>query len=229
VDAVMDGEEALLTLRRKEYDIVLMDCQMPRLDGWETTRRVRKMEKGREGRTWIIAMTAHSLVGDRERCIETGMDDYLSKPLRFAELAAAIERSPAGQRVIAETAATAPEGDVVCAEKISSFRQMEEESGQTVLLSVVDLFIERTPPMFKEARRAVLGNDSKRIARIAHTIKGSCSNFGAHRMRLACERLEIAAKSDDHRASIPGMIDEIEREFGFVRDALRTELEAKTS
>jgi HPt (histidine-containing phosphotransfer) domain-containing protein len=117
---------------------------------------------------------------------------------------------------------------VVCREKISGFRQLEEESGTTMLDSVIDLFIERTPPMFKEVRRAVLSNDMARIARLAHTIKGSCSNFGARRMKAACERLESAAVGDGNRAGMVGILDEIEREFGFVRDALENELEAKS-
>ena len=227
VDSVFDGEEVLLALRKKTYDVILMDCQMPRLDGWETTRRIRQMEKGRRGRTWIIAMTAHSLVGDRDRCMETGMDDYLSKPVRFDDLASALGQCPASRRSVADAAGHAPD-DVVCREKISGFRQLEEESGTTMLDSVIDLFIERTPPMFKEVRRAVLSNDVTRIARLAHTIKGSCSNFGARRMKTACERLESAAAGDGNRAGMVGILDEIEREFGFVRDALETELEAKS-
>ena len=227
VDSVMDGEEALLAVRKRTYDVILMDCQMPRLDGWETTRRIRQMEKGRPQRTWIIAMTAHSLVGDRERCIEAGMDAYLSKPMRFGDLATALEQTPAAHREISADG-TLVVANVVCREKISSFRQLEEESGQTVLVSVIDLFIERTPPMFKEARRAVLSNDAPRVARLAHTMKGSCSNFGAHRMLAACARLEAAAIGDDMRGG-SGLVDEIEREFSFVRTALENELEAKTS
>ena len=226
VDSVIDGEEALLAVRKKSYDVILMDCQMPRLDGWETTRRIRRMEKGRTDRTWIIAMTAHSLVGDRERCMEAGMDDYLSKPVRFGDLAVALEQSPAARRIIATDAAPAA-AHVVCREKISSFRQLEEESGQTVLVSVIDLFIERTPPMFREARRAVISNDAPRVARLAHTMKGSCSNFGAQRMLAACERLEAAAVSEDIREGT-GLVDEIEREFSFVRVALENELEAQS-
>ena len=225
VDSVFDGEEVLLALRKKSYDVILMDCQMPRLDGWETTRRIRQNEKGRTGRTWIIAMTAHSLVGDRDRCMETGMDDYLSKPVRFDDLASALGQCPASRRPVpGETRQGA--GDVVCREKISSFRQLEEESGATVLVSVIDLFIERTPPMFKEVRRAVMSNDLTRILRLAHTIKGSCSNFGAHRMKSACDRLEAAAAGDGDRTAMVGLLDEIEREFGLVCTALQMELEA---
>ncbi len=222
-DTVGDGEEALQAIRRKSYDVILMDCQMPRLDGWETSRRIRQMEKGQAHRTWIVAMTAHSLVGDRERCMEAGMDDYLSKPVRFAELATALEQSPEGQRVAAARAQEEP-ANVISREKISGFRQIEEETGQTVLTSVIDLFIERTPPMIAEARKAVSGRDTQRIVRLAHTIKGSCSNFGAHRMRAACERLEEAAPNEADVEELMGLLGEIEREFAFVRSALEGEL-----
>ncbi|MEO6738743.1 MAG: PAS domain S-box protein, partial [Chthoniobacteraceae bacterium] len=225
VDFAFDGEEVLLSLRKKSYDVILMDCQMPRLDGWETTRRIRQMEKTRTERIWIIAMTAHSLVGDRDRCMETGMDDYLSKPVRFDDLASTLAHCPASRRIVPSDSRHAL-GDVVCREKISGFRQLEEESGTTLLVSVIDLFIERTPPMFKEVRRAVMSNDVTRIARLAHTIKGSCSNFGAHRMKAACDRLEAAASGDGSRAGMVLMLDEIEREFASVRDALQNELEA---
>jgi PAS domain S-box-containing protein len=228
VDSVMDGEEALLAIRKSNYDVVLMDCQMPKLDGWETSRRIRQLEKDRTHRTWIVAMTAHSLVGDRERCMEAGMDDYLSKPVRFSDLAAALEQSPAGRIAVAADATHEP-ANVFCREKISSFRQLEKESGQTVLTSVIDLFIERTPPMFKEAKKAILSNDIQRVMRLTHTIKGSCSNFGAHRMRAACERLEKNALGDTNSGAMAEMLDEIEREFGFVRAALEIEMEAKTS
>ena len=228
VDSVYDGEEVLLALRKKTYDVILMDCQMPRLDGWETTRRVRQMEKGRPGRIWIIAMTAHSLVGDRDRCMETGMDDYLSKPARFDDLASALGHCPASRRASGGDARHSRD-DVVCREKISSFRQLEEESGTTVLVSVIDLFIERTPPMFKDVRRAILSNDITRIARLGHTIKGSCSNFGAQRMKAACERLESATRTGGDRAGMLATLDDIEREFGLVRSALQAELEVKIS
>jgi CheY-like chemotaxis protein/HPt (histidine-containing phosphotransfer) domain-containing protein len=228
VDSVTDGEEALQAIRKKRYDVILMDCQMPTLDGWETSRRIRRLENGRAHRTWIIAMTAHSLVGDRERCMEAGMDDYLSKPVRFGVLASALERSPAALR--AEPAGAMPEpGDVVCAEKISNFRQLEEETGESVLESVIDLFIKRTPPMFAEARKAILSDDPARVGRLAHTIKGSCSNFGAHRMQAACERLERALLGDSSSDGLVEMLVRIEREFGFVCAALENEMEVKSA
>jgi two-component system, sensor histidine kinase and response regulator len=227
VDSVTDGDEAVLAVGKKHYDVILMDCQMPNLDGWEATRRIRQIETSGGDHIWIVAMTAHSLVGDRERCMDAGMDDYLSKPVRFRELSAALGRIPIARQV-AQVNGTPVPTNVVCQERITGFRQLEEETGQDVLGSVIDLFIARTPPIFIEARQAVIRNDAPRIARLAHSIKGSCSNFGAHRMQAACERLETASLGGSLEVA-GGILDEIEREFGFVRVALENELEVKSA
>src|SRR6202035_4001104 len=93
-DVANNGIEVLNALAKQRYDIILMDCQMPDMDGCEVTEEIRRRQR-RENRTWIIAMTANAMVGDRERCLTAGMDDYISKPLRRAELHAALERAAA--------------------------------------------------------------------------------------------------------------------------------------
>jgi CheY-like chemotaxis protein len=90
-DTVSNGAQALIALSRTHYDLVLMDCMMPELDGFETTRQIRIRENGRD-RLPVIAMTANAMKGDRERCLESGMDDYLSKPIDLARLAETLER-----------------------------------------------------------------------------------------------------------------------------------------
>ncbi len=95
-DIVTNGIEAINALKIKQYDVILMDCEMPALDGYEATKEIRQQEKnGRH--TWIIAMTAYAVVGDREKCIKAGMDDYINKPLRQEELRTALERGMAGR------------------------------------------------------------------------------------------------------------------------------------
>ena len=91
VDVVGDGAEALEALRMRHYDVVLMDCQMPGVDGYQATAELRRREAGGR-RTPVIAMTAQAMDGDRRRCLEAGMDDYISKPMRRAELTEVLER-----------------------------------------------------------------------------------------------------------------------------------------
>ncbi|MBL9135906.1 MAG: response regulator [Verrucomicrobiales bacterium] len=94
-DIAVNGLEALETLRRQAYDLILMDCHMPEMDGYETTARIRKLEEANpSNRTWIVAMTADAMQGDREKCLSAGMDDYLSKPVRLSDLAAVLDRAP---------------------------------------------------------------------------------------------------------------------------------------
>lgn len=106
-DLAVDGLEALSAINRQTYDLVLMDLQMPEIDGFEVTRRIRS-QLSADQQPAIIAMTAHALLGYRERCLEAGMDDYLSKPIQFEQLHAALERVEARH---AKAAELAPEGD----------------------------------------------------------------------------------------------------------------------
>jgi CheY-like chemotaxis protein len=101
-DAVGNGQEVLAAIQQTPYDVILMDCQMPTMDGYEATRRIRQREQAAPGepRHYIIAVTAHALDGDRDSCLKAGMDDYLSKPVRLDDLGRALERSLLAQTAV---------------------------------------------------------------------------------------------------------------------------------
>ena len=177
VDVAADGREALAKLAQGDYAAVFMDCQMPVLDGYETTGRIRASE--RDSRLPVIAMTAHAMAGDRERCLDAGMDDYLSKPLRPEALDAVVERwlgvaaSPAIEQLID-------------AARMRTFREQYPD----IVDQLVDLFVQSTPPALEELRAAVGAEDRDAVRRAAHKLKGSCLNIGATFMATLCGGLE---------------------------------------
>ena len=220
VDIAVDGIAVLAAAQRTAYEVILMDCQMPGTDGYEATRQIRRTEEGRGRRAWIIAMTANALVGDRTRCVEAGMDDYISKPVRQDELAAVLNR----YIVLRNRAdADATWENALDADALNAFRDLESESGESVLDDLVQLFFENTPTVIEAAYAALQTGNAPGLAREAHTLKGSCSNFGASRMRFACEQIEFAAESGDLHAAAE-MLAKVVHEYELVRTALKHEV-----
>ena len=180
-DLAVNGLEVLTTLESKQYDIILMDCQMPELDGYEVTREIRKRE-GNARRTWIIAMTANVMKGDREKCLAAGMDDYLSKPLRRAELVAALER------VASAPAASPIDPDFLVSLAGQDISEFEE---------LIELFTESAPASITDMRRAIEKSSATDLAMAAHTLKGSCSNMGGSPLQELCGQLEFLGRSNN--------------------------------
>jgi PAS domain S-box-containing protein len=174
-DVVTNGFEVLHALQSQRYDIVLMDCHMPDLDGYETTREIRQRE-GTVRHTWIIAMTANVMAGDREKCLAAGMDDYVSKPLDRSELQLALARRM-GQPA-------PPFG----ADVLARLKAEDEEQ----LAQLIELFVESAPAYISDLQQALANSRARDLALAAHTLKGSCSNFGALPLRDLCARIEQA-------------------------------------
>jgi CheY-like chemotaxis protein len=218
-DTAANGRMALAALQNQAYDVVIMDCQMPELDGYGATRELRAME-AESRHTWVIAMTAHSLEGDREKCLEAGMDDYLSKPVRPNDLRAALLRCPA--LVQTDFRATESVAGVIDPGLLAGFREMDPDGSGGMLAKLIDLFLENTPTVLAEARAALCEASASRIERAAHMLKGSCANFGATSMQDACARLEGLCRE----GSLEGadeILAEVEKEFHYVQLALERE------
>jgi CheY-like chemotaxis protein len=176
VDIANDGVEALAKLATGAYAAVFMDCQMPNLDGYSTTARIRERERAGE-RMPVIAMTAHAMKGDRERCLEAGMDDYLSKPLRPEAL----------DEVLARWLGFAPATEaLIDAARMRTFR----DDYPDIVDQLLELFLSSTPPLLDELREAVGASDDDAMRRTAHKLKGSCQNIGATFMATLCRSIE---------------------------------------
>jgi two-component system, sensor histidine kinase and response regulator len=191
------GEDALRQLLHHDVAVILLDVQMPELDGFEATAQIRARESGGE-RVPIIAMTASAMEGDRERCLDAGMDDYIAKPLRPDELDAVLERwlghsPPRGDRN--GDAAGDRRHALVDAGRIRRFKADYPEIAGRLLA----LFSDTTPPLLEQLSNAVHASDDETVRRLAHKLKGSCQNIGATRMTVLCRSLE---ESGAHAAPI---------------------------
>ena len=219
-DSAENGRLALQAMRCAPYDVVFMDCQMPELDGYEATREIRRIE-GSDRHTWIVAMTAHSLEGDREKCLAAGMDDYLSKPAKIEDLRVALERYD-GIRGIEKEVRECGSTPAVDLTLLAGLRDLDGSGDDSIVGNLIDLFLESTPAAMAEAKSAAMQQLAPQLGRAAHTLKGSCSNFGAERMREVCQRLESLASTGTTDGA-PELLEQIEREFHYVRLTLERE------
>jgi PAS domain S-box-containing protein len=219
-----NGAEAVEKFVPETYAAVLMDCQMPVMDGYEATAQLRAAEAGRPP-TPIVAMTAGALAGDRERCLAAGMDDYISKPVAFEDLAAALRRwvardngqSPRG------TAAAPPEAagsSALDARVLGELRALDTP-GSGFFQGVVGLFLSSVPGRLEELAAAVARRDAKGVGAHAHALRSTCGNVGAKGMHDLCARVE--EKAEQGTAALEPLLAALRSEYARVRAELEGE------
>jgi CheY-like chemotaxis protein/HPt (histidine-containing phosphotransfer) domain-containing protein len=200
-----NGKEALAAWQGGTFDAVLMDVQMPEMGGLEATARIREIEKTRGGHITIIAMTAHAMAGDREKCLAAGMDDYLSKPLRTRELLQTLERvlAPARGEAIFDQAAA-----------------LDHVDGSPELLAeVAGLFLQQAPVILREIESALSNRDAASLGRAAHRLIGSAQTLAAPRVvRLASALEEMGSRGEIGEAA--ACVQSLLEELNLLRNAL---------
>jgi CheY-like chemotaxis protein/HPt (histidine-containing phosphotransfer) domain-containing protein len=225
-----NGREAVEMALANDYAAILMDCQMPEIDGYEATRRIRHAEHGRH--VPIIAMTAHSMTGDRERCLAAGMDDYLSKPVRADELQAIMTQQLSGDardlRLRDTTGAVLRDLEPVPGGAGEVFdeavvRELREELTVETREDLVRAFEDSLPKCMAEIEDAVRRGDTGERRRAAHLLKGSSASIGASGLTLSCQRLEQSSPPQD-AAIEREQVAELRVAGGLVRAALRDQL-----
>jgi CheY-like chemotaxis protein/HPt (histidine-containing phosphotransfer) domain-containing protein len=201
-DVAANGFEALEALRRIPYAAVLMDCQMPELDGYQATAEIRRREGARR-HTPIVAVTANAMNGDRERCLAAGMDEYIAKPIRIEELEAVLRRvlptsasSTPSSPPTDETPSKLPElGAAIDRGVLARLERLNRPGKDSELARLIGYFIEDTPPRLAAMSRAVAAHDGPSLKEVAHALKGAAGHFGAQEMVSLCVELERSAQT----------------------------------
>jgi CheY-like chemotaxis protein len=205
-----NGVEALRELDGGTFDAVLMDVQMPELGGFETTAEIRRREHGTGRRLPVIAMTAHAMKGDRDRCHAAGMDGYVAKPIQPRELFAELERL-----LPATTAVEQPP-----VEGLDWKMALKNVGGDDGLLAeLVQIFLETSPAWLADLHRGIERRDGELVRRTAHSIKGSLGQLGANAAAVIGQRLETIA-TDGQFATCAAVLGDLERELDRIRPVL---------
>lgn len=226
-ETVANGREAVEALSMGDYDMVLMDCHMPEMDGYAATAEIRRREPPSR-RTPIVAMTASALPEDRARCLASGMDDYITKPLDRRELWTLLERwlhdgggadaSPAGRPSL-----VSPETGPLESEALRELHRLGG-GNRGFVNELIKVFLEESVKRLARMREAAAEGDVEVLRQIAHTQRGACLNFGARRMARLCEELERADGANGSGVAGDVAVEAVarlEREFFRVRRALQ--------
>ena len=211
-DLTGDGLEALTAWKERPYRLLITDCHMPRMDGYELSRQIRSAESvtdltpnpagGPRPRTVIIAMTANALAGEMERCTAAGMDDYIAKPVTLKQLAAVLNRA------LGEGSAALPDEPPAAEAAGAADRTLDLDHVRTTFgaldgaaLDMLDFFLETTRPLPDEAAAALERGDLDAVRGTAHTLAGAARTAGANRLGHAASALELAAHRGDPDAA----------------------------
>ncbi len=213
-----DGKKALEAMEQGTFDLVIMDVQMPVMDGFEATTFIRNQEEGTGTHVPIIAMTAHAMKGDRERCLESGMDGYVSKPINVQELYDAIDNLFSATNDEQKTEPFVESGDGVADREAL----LERTGGDMDLLrELVEIFVDDSLLLVDRIRQAVVQKDADELEKAAHGLKGSVLNFGAKSVAAIAQALETMGRNRD-LTQAQNVVAELERQVQKLRGELDT-------
>lgn len=224
-DVAENGAEALDMLALQRYDVIFMDCQMPVLDGYEATRRIRA---GRvpnvDPAVPIIALTAYATESVRQKCFAAGMDDFVAKPIRLEDLQAAVDRrmvrTPEASVLTSDVSVPFEHGSVVLDRaQFDHLCELQDDDDPDFIRDLIDLFLVETPRRIGEMYAARLAQDVRTLAQIAHTVKGAAANFGARAVQTRCHQIEALARAGK-LAEVDDLLSGLEKEHARLAEVL---------
>jgi CheY-like chemotaxis protein len=230
VTVVNNGREALEAHANGSFDLILMDCHMPEMDGFEATTKIRERERqSNVKRVPIVALTANAMKQDRDECLNAGMDDHLSKPYGRLQMRDMLNRwmSQAPAKPVAEEAAApapAKPAEVLDRQVLEQLSELQTDDKPDLLAQVINLYLDESPKLIQQLKQAASANDASEIVRTAHTLRSSSANVGAIALSRLCGDLEAATQvaATEEANSLLG---KVETEYGCVQTALSAELE----
>jgi len=208
VDEVSNGKEAVEIVRRQHFDLVLMDCEMPVMDGYAATKAIREWESDIPDHEHlpVVALTAHALPEDRNRCLQAGMDDYMSKPFSMDELRAVIAqwlplddnaRNESGETGSDDAGTRSMTGNVISLSSLEAIGALDPAQGKDLASRIIDVYQENSTELIEVMSEALSRGDREKIRTTAHALKSSSGNVGADRLVEMCRSMEIAARDNE--------------------------------
>ncbi|OZH54058.1 hypothetical protein AFK68_13425 [Hydrocoleum sp. CS-953] len=225
-DIAANGLEVLAALHRQSYDVVLMDVQMPEMDGLTATRQICA-EWAKDERPCIVAMTANAMQGDREKCLNAGMDDYIAKPVRREALSTALSKCglSATETIVKQEKAPAPESEIVIDKAV--LEELKEMAGYDpeMVVEIINCYLEDTPKLLNEITQAIEKEQAELLQKSAHTMKSSSASVGATNLSQLCKELESIGRGGATEGT-DVILSQVKAEYERVENALRDELQA---
>lgn len=211
-----NGIAALKTLATKDFDLILMDCQMPEMDGYEATRRIRQLPVDRKNKLPIVALTANALRGDRDKCLAAGMSDYLTKPLNAELLEITLKNWIKKGASQVNTPQASEAIQVIDLAAIQKLKNLQKPGRPNLLSSLITLFFQSAAEGIEQLRLAIEVQDWKSVTAVSHSLKSSAGNLGAMRLSQICFKLEMAQQNGIKYQELLRLFQLLEKEHSVV-------------
>ena len=224
-DIVANGKEAVEGWEKVPYELIFMDVQMPEMDGLEATRAIRSREREIGRRVSIIAMTAHTMKEDRERCLEAGMDDFVSKPIQPKDINEAIQRYMERGASMEKNSVLPPNPST--GEPVFNRKELLDrlDGDEELLREIIEVFLKDIPLQMEKLKAALPNGEAAVVQRQAHTMKGAAANINAELMRQGAWEVEMAAKEENWQKA-RALVEALEKQFEELQTLLQGELRA---